>query len=193
MQEIFVHDKAYQADDLTDGSLPKGEYEGCLFSNCDFSNADLAERKFINCRFTGCNLSLARIVKTVFQDVIFKDCKMLGLRFDQCSHFGLSFGFENCILNHASFYGVKIKGTQFRNTHLQEADFTDSDLSGVVFENCDLSRAIFENTNLVKADFSSAYNYSLDPEQNEIKGAFFTLPEVIGLLDKYNIRIDRIS
>jgi hypothetical protein len=44
--------------------------------------------------------------------------------------------------------------------------------------------------NLTGADFRTAYNYSLDPENNKLKNARFSGPGVLGLLDKYDIKID---
>jgi uncharacterized protein YjbI with pentapeptide repeats len=115
---------------------------------------------------------------------------MLGLRFDNCNSFGLSLRFENCSLNHSSFYGVKIKKTTFKKAQLQEVDFTESDLTSSLFEDCDLARATFGNTILEKTDFRTAYNYSIDPERNRIKRAKFSLTQVVGLLDKYDIDIE---
>ncbi len=115
---------------------------------------------------------------------------MLGLHFEHCNEFGLSFGFEHYILDHSSFYRLKIKRTVFKNTRLQWVDFAECDLTGVLFDHCDLSRTTFENTNLEKADFSTAYNYSLNPEVNRIKRAKFALAGIPGLLDKYDIEID---
>ena len=85
---------------------------------------------------------------------------------------------------------LKIKKNVFRNCNLKEVDFTESDLSNSLFENCDLSRAIFSNTILEKCDFRSSYNYSIDPEQNRIKKAKFSVSGISGLLDKYNIIIE---
>jgi uncharacterized protein YjbI with pentapeptide repeats len=87
----------------------KGEYEGCVFSGCNFANGDLSDFKFTGCTFSGCNLSLVGLNKTTFWRTKFKDCKMLGLRFDTCNQLGLSLSFDSCQLNHASFYRVKIK------------------------------------------------------------------------------------
>jgi len=84
---------------------------------------------------------------------------------------------------------MKIKKTIFRDTKLEEVDFTECDLPGSVFENCDLARATFDHTILEKADFTTSFNYSLDPEINRIKKARFSLPDVIGLLHKYDIEI----
>lgn len=115
---------------------------------------------------------------------------MLGLHFDRCNEFGLSFSFESCNLNHSTFYRTKIKKSTFRNTHLQEADFSECDLTGSLFDHCDLARATFDNTVIENADFRTSYNYSIDPEINRIKGARFSLHGISGLLEKYDIIID---
>jgi uncharacterized protein YjbI with pentapeptide repeats len=115
---------------------------------------------------------------------------MLGLNFDTCNEFGLSFGFENCLLNYASFYKTKIKKTIFRNSQLQETDFTECDLTGALFDNCDLARAVFSYTIIEKTDFRTSCNYSFDPEINRMKKAKFSLPAVLRLLDKYHIEIE---
>ncbi|MDR3250221.1 MAG: pentapeptide repeat-containing protein [Tannerella sp.] len=117
---------------------------------------------------------------------------MLGLRFDTCLEFGLSFSFDNCQLNHSSFYKTKIKKTILKNSQLQETDFAECDLTSAMFDNCDLTRAVFDHTNIEKADFRTSYNYSIDPEINRIKKAKFSILGVSGLLDKYDIDIDTI-
>ena len=115
---------------------------------------------------------------------------MLGLRFEDCNEFGLSFSFENCTLDHSSFYQTKLKKTLFNNSKLQEVDFTGCDLNSSVFNNCDLTRTTFENTVLEKADFRTSFNYSIDPEINRIKKAKFALVGIAGLLEKYDIEIE---
>jgi uncharacterized protein YjbI with pentapeptide repeats len=94
------------------------------------------------------------------------------------------------LLNHSSFYQTKIKKTIFKNTQLQETDFTECDLTGSVFGHCDFTRAVFENTIMEKADFRTSYSYSIDPARNRIKRAKFSLDQISGLLDKYDIEID---
>ncbi len=94
MKEIYIQDKTFDRSD----TLPKGEYENCTFLSCNFANNDFSEYKFIGCVFQACNLSLTKLHKTAFQEVKFKDCKMLGLRFDTCHEFGLAFSFEDCQL-----------------------------------------------------------------------------------------------
>ena len=81
--------------------------------------------------------------------------------------------------------------TNFKDCQLREIDFSEADLSNSSFIDCDLSQAIFQNTNLEKADFRSALYYSIDPENNRLKGAKFSAAGIAGLLDKYQIKIEQ--
>jgi fluoroquinolone resistance protein len=153
-------------------------------------NTDLGNVKFIECQFINCNLSLAKLGNTVFREVKFKDCKMLGLHFEKCSQFGLAFTVDSGNLSHCSFYETNLKKIILKNALLHEADFTGCDLTSAVFDNCDLKDATFSNTIIEKADFRTAFNYSIDPTINKIKKAKFSLTGVPGLLDRYDLEIE---
>jgi len=191
--QVLVEDKTYEKIDFKVTPLVKGEYVSCIFTNCDLSNADLSDIKFVECIFSGCNLSLAVLDRTAFRGVRFIDCKMLGLLFGKCNEFALSFDFKNCTLNLSSFYRMKVKKTIFNQVKMEEVDFTECDLSASTFDNCDFARAIFYHTNLGKTDFRTSFNYSIDPELNQVKKAKFSLSGIGGLLAKYDIEIDRTS
>lgn len=79
----------------------------------------------------------------------------------------------------------------YRRLTLQESDFAEADLTGSVFDNCDLAQAIFDHTTLEKTDFRTSYNYSIDPENSRIRKAKFSVLGVSGLLDKYDIDIEK--
>ena len=190
MSQAFIQDQNFDKLDYTQEPLAKGEYENSTFTNCNFEETNLNDIKFISCDFHDCNWSLAQLNGTVLREVKFRDCKMLGLQFETCNDFGLSFSFENCQLNHSTFFQMNIKKTIFRNCQLREIDFSESNLTNVVFDNCDLAQAIFINTVLDKADFRTAYNYSIDPESNRLKKAKFSILGISGLLDKYDIVIE---
>jgi uncharacterized protein YjbI with pentapeptide repeats len=189
MIPVFAELKHFDGVDFTANLLPPGEYEKCSFSSCVFSNADLSGIKFIDCSFSVCNLSMVKLSNTAFRDASFTECKMLAMHFEDCSPFGLSFTFADCALQHSSFIKAKIPKTRFIRCHLAETDFTECDLTGAVFDRCDLNRSKFSHTNIEKADFRTSVNYSIDPEQNRLKKARFSLPDVAGLLDKYDIEI----
>lgn len=192
MLEDFFEDKTFTGAVFTQIPLLKGEYTGCKFQNCDFSNANVSGIQFHQCEFLSCNLSLANLTKTVFSSVSFKQCKMLGLRFDHCSSFGFSVYVEGCMLDHSSFYRMKMKKTSFKDSKLQEVDFGECDLSAAIFENCDLIGATFDQTILEKADLRSSFNYIIDPEQNRLKKAKFSVAGCKGLLAKYDIIISEL-
>jgi uncharacterized protein YjbI with pentapeptide repeats len=53
-----------------------------------------------------------------------------------------------------------------------------------------LRGAIFDHTILEKADLRTAYHYSIHPDINRIKKAKFSMANIIGLLDKYDIEVE---
>ncbi len=187
----YIDDQEFIAVNYSDKEIVKGNYEGCVFKRCTFSGVNLSGFTFIETEFIDCDLSNVQISQASFQDVIFKNCKMLGLQFDQCNHFGFAVNFHQCLLNHSSFYEVKLNKSMFAGCQLLEVDFASADLGKIVIKDCDLSGAVFEFSNMEKADFRGSLHYSIDPERNKIKGGIFSMPEVLGLLDKYGIKIEK--
>ena len=188
MNKTYFEGQRYQGNDVT--ALEMGEYDDCSFSNCVFSNADLSGRIFTDCRFENCDLSNAVLKGTAFRNVRFAQSKLLGLRFDECNGFSLSFDFSGCLLNFSSFYKLKLPKTRFLDCKLVEVDFVESDLGLAVFKDCDLAGAVFENTKLEGADFRSAVNFSIDPTTNRLKKAKFSTQNIAGLLDKFQIIVE---
>jgi uncharacterized protein YjbI with pentapeptide repeats len=190
MERVFIQDKKIEKEYLLTNKLQIADYENCVFNNCDLSNFDLSQRVFLDCEFNSCNLSSAKLIKTGLKNVTFKDCKLLGLHFENCDQFLFEVDFDNCVLNLSSFYKLKLKKTRFKDSNLSEVDFTETDLTSSLLDNCDLSGARFERTILEKADLRTSRNYSIDPELNKIKKAKFSIHGIAGLLDKYDIEIE---
>ena len=53
-----------------------------------------------------------------------------------------------------------------------------------------MDNALFHETQLKEADFTTAYNYKIDPEYNPMKKARFSRDGIAGLLDKHDIKIN---
>lgn len=187
---MFIEDKTFNKIDFTKTPLTAGEYDGCNFVNCNFRQSDLSRYSFSECEFKGCDLSLVKLNGTVLNDVRFSESKLLGIHFSDCNDLVLSMSFTGCDLSLSVFYKLKLKKSVFKDCNLQESDFTDADLSSSTFENCNLNRTVFFQTNLEKVDFRSSFNYSFDPDKNNIKKAKFSRNEVVGLLGKYDIEIE---
>jgi uncharacterized protein YjbI with pentapeptide repeats len=187
--ELIENEKFENIDFQIDG-FKTGEYENCIFLNCNFHGVDISSSIFVDAEFIDCNLSLIKIRQVVFRDVRFKGCKMVGILFDTCNEYGLTVGFDHCILDNSSFYGTKLKSIQFQHSSLKEVDFANTDLSSSIFSHCDFLNAVFENTNLEKADLSSSFNYVIDIEKNRLKKSKHSREGVLGLLNKFDLKIE---
>src|SRR6476661_2986870 len=86
--------------------------------------------------------------------------------------------------------GKKMPGTRFVHCTLPEADFTNADLSEAAFEHCALPNAVFHDTQLTGADFTTATDFRIDPEANQLQRARFALAGLPGLLDKYDLVVE---
>lgn len=165
-------------------------FDNCEFEEVDFSSTALISCKFTNCRFIRCNFSSTNINASQLYDIVFEECKILGVHFHACSDFLFSASFKNCTLDFSSFYQKKMQKTAFTDCSLKEVDFSESDLSQSVFDNCSLLDSVFYRTILKEVDFRTAKHFSINPEVNELKKARFTRDGLEGLLNKYNIIIE---
>ncbi len=186
----MILDQTFKGQDYSQIRLPKGEYEHCIFEGCIFLNGYLDNQHFMECQFIDCNLGNVNIAHTVFNDVNFERCKMIGMKFENCNDFLMDFSFVHCDLSFASFYGLSLKAKTFNHCKLIEADFTTTNLSKSIFAHCDLTKAIFSQTNLQNTDFTSALNFTIDPEKNQLKGARFSKDGLPGLLTKHQLKIE---
>lgn len=190
MEHQYITEETLENIIYTNQSFVRAEYEYCTFKSCDFSEIALKGSKFYQTQFINCNLSNADLSQVSLQDVKFKNCKMLGLHFIKCNTLGFAAFFDGCQLDYSVFHQMKLSNTSFVDSKLQGVDFAEAELMHSQLRNCDLLEAIFDHTNLEKADFTKSINYSINPQINYIKGAKFSLPEVVGLLDVYQINIE---
>ncbi len=191
MDSNYHFEKEFEQIDFTKDATLYGDFEKCTFRNCNLNEIDLSDLKFIDCEFIDCNLSLVKLDETGFQQVVFRNCKMMGFNLETCSQFALQVTFDNCILNESSFYQLPLKRTKFTTCTLQHVDFSYADLSLSFFEACDLAYAIFDQTDLRQANLKSAYHFNINPNNNKIKGAIFSKDNVDGLLKDYGIKIEQ--
>ncbi len=189
MKKNLVEDQIFKGIDFSLKLFEKSDYEYCQFIACNLTEQDLTNISFLECEFVDCDLSSVKLLNTGLKDIQFKNCKMLGLHFDQCSTFLLNMTYTDCQLDLSSFYQLPLKQTSFTNCSLKEVDFVETDLTESTFKDCDLTGSVFESSILNKVDFSTAFNYIIDPEINQIKGAKFSISGLIGLLQKHNIKV----
>jgi len=185
----YIRDKTIDLNVFAHQTFEIAEYENCAFKNLDLGSNILSGCIFSDCTFEECNLSLCQLKNTSFKTVRFNHCKMLGLRWDECKPFLFAVGFLHCILDMNNFYSVNLKKTNFSSCSLVETDFSQADMSFVHMDDCELKNAVFDHTNLQYADFTTSRQYIIDPEKNNIKKASFSWPALVGLLTKYDIKV----
>jgi len=166
------------------------EFEAETFKDIDLTGASFKNSKFIDCNFENCNLSNVDLNNTRFQDIRFRNCKIMGLDLSKCNDFILMIGFEDSFLSYSIFSGMDLENTAFTNCRIYDCDFVNTNLKNADFENSDLKGSLFRNTNLSFASFRNAKNYEIDPNKNFLKKTRFSIPEVVSLLNIYDIELE---
>lgn len=192
MDDFINIDSTFEKVIRMDAKITGREFDGCTFVHCDFSNTVFTDCSFIDCTFNGCNLSMAKFPQTGLKTVTFKDCKLLGIRFDEADPFLFAIAAFDSTLDYSWFTGRKMPKTIFSNCSLKGVNFTGADLTSSDFSGCNLDGAVFDNTILKSADFSAAFHYKIDPQFNPMEKAKFSVDGLSGLLEKYDIRIDHL-
>ncbi len=190
MDENAYFEQEYTNVDFSQEPIVGAEFNNCTFINCNFSNCKLDNTDFLDCRFESCSFIMVHTHNTGFKEVKFEGCKLVGLDFSLCNDFLFKVEFENCQLDYALFTKKKLRKTKFQNCSVKEADFTQTDLSHAIFGQTDLTDSVFEGCNLEETDFRTAINFTIDPDQNRIKGARFSSYALAGLLRKYDLDLE---
>jgi len=187
---MIIEKGTFENKNFSNHPLASKEYINCMFNNIIFSGANLTNCIFVDCTFNMCNFSNTDIDHCGFQEVSFIGCKLLSLSFYKVRPFLFSVNFNDCMIMNCDFHGLKMPKTEFLRGRIIENYFTNTNLSSSKFSESDLNKTIFKNSNLSKTDFRNAINYSIDPRLNHIEGAIFSNPDVIGLLDYFDIKIE---
>jgi uncharacterized protein YjbI with pentapeptide repeats len=190
MEDLIHINKIFEKVIVNNHKINNREFEDCVFKNCDFSNADFCYNSFLDCEFENCNLSMTKLAGTGLKNVSFKNCKLLGILFHTCDDFLFGVQFAHCNLDYATFTNKKMPKTHFVSCSMKEVTFVGTNLTQSFFENCNLENAVFNETILAGANFTTAFNYKIDPEFNTLKKAKFSTQGIVGLLDKYDIKIE---
>jgi len=186
--ESFFEDRLFERIVFSGQILEKIEFYNCTFSSCDFTKVQLSRCEFEKCSFSSSDLSLLNFGGSGLADVKFIKSKLVGIIWESVRK-PCHFSFDGCKLDNSSFYGQNMKNLVMKNCSAREVDFTHADLSKANFSGTDLLNSRFTETNLGFADFSSAFNYGIDPSINKIKKAIFSYPEVTSLLNYFDITI----
>ena len=185
--------KAFKSLSLSNNSYSDIVFENCTFESCNFSDSKFNKCKFIECLFNNSNLSNVAINYTRFVDIIFQECKLIGVNWPTADWPRLNLSspivFNQCIINDSSFFGLFLAELTLEHCKAHDVDFRSANISKGKFSHTDFTNSLFSKTNLKEADFSEAQNYIIDIFNNEIKGARFSRYEALSLLDSLDIEL----
>jgi fluoroquinolone resistance protein len=180
-------DQRYEENPFPEGE--DREFDNIVFRRCSFERSNLKQVRVLDCEFETCSLSSVSVDDAVLQ-ATFIDSKIEGVNFFTAKRELMSLSFERCLIRYSSFAMLRLQKTKFIGCTLQFVDFADADLKESDFSNSAFEDCVFQNTILSKADFRGARGYTIDPTLNTVTQARFNVPDVLGLLSSFNIRID---
>ena len=189
MHADYITDQSFNDITFSENDIKYKEYENCTFTNCDFTSCFFVAVTFIDCNFLDCNFKGTKINHVSRRDVWFTTCDFTSVNFAMTDQILYEFHFKDSLLDYAQFYSLKLKKMQFINCSMIAVDFMESDLSEALFDNCNLRHAVFIGTTANKTDFSTSYDFIIDPEKNKLKRAIFSTENLAGLLKKYDLVI----
>lgn len=190
--------KSFSNKIFTDISKDHAEIVGCEFLDCTFEKCKFTDCTFIDCIFSECCFNDCTI--TNMQP---KDTNMVFATFIGCAVVGVNWTalqsgsivspiqkFDKCYLKYNNFEDISFKKFDFLQSSLIDCVFMKCDLSESNLKNCNLQNTEFSDCDLRKSDFRKASGFNINLFNNRIKGAKFSYPEVINLLNPFDIKIE---
>ena len=191
--EYFENEK-FENLSITDKCFNECEFVDCQFVNCSIQNCKISRCTFSECRFVKC--SIDRLES--------KDSEVRFIELESCCFTGIDWGallpagrfsepltkIENCSLKYNTFSEMSLVNFVFTGSNIIGSLFAECKLSESCFNQCDLSRTEFYRCDLRKADFQGAKGYKIDVLNNQLKGAKFSYPEALNLLQCLDIVIE---
>jgi fluoroquinolone resistance protein len=172
-------------------------FESCRFEGCHFVETDFQRCQFIDCEFINCNLSNAKIKNCLFSEIVFDGCKLIGMNWTEVKwplvKLTSPVKFYKSNLDDCSFFELDLSELTMEFCLAKRVDFRGSNLSHGSFVETDFEGALFLGTNIELCNFSDAVNYVIDPMQNKIKKAKFSMPEAMNLLLAFEIEVEGVS
>ena len=174
--------------------LENAEFEDCVFDHCRWLGTRVQNCRFNACTFDHCNF-FRRGVQLYHHErcLAAEQCVPLhgvGRAAGQKRGVPAVWQNQNCAFRYNDFSGMALNGFDWTGAELQQCTFDDTRLAGASFYGVRLGGTRFTRCDLQKADLRTAEEYAIDLETNKLKGARFSFPDVVRLLDGTGIVIE---
>jgi fluoroquinolone resistance protein len=181
-------DLVFTGLDLRGADLGRKEFTGCRFVDCKAQETLWRGARLDDCRFERCDMTRMQPRGMLVHDVSFTDSKLMGVEWADLGQFP-RLGFNNCVLEFASFVELSLRKAEFRGCRMGEANFLDADLREADFAGSELRGSIFRGCKLGKTDFSAATGVYFDPAENESRGAIVPIETAALLAMKLGLTV----
>ncbi len=181
-------DEIFENLNIRNEILKSKEFDNCTFKNCKFNETTFQFCRLTESIFEDCDLSLIRIKDSVFNDVNIVNSKAIGINWSLCGQ-PYSMNFTNSNISMSSFSQVDLRHSNIISCIAHEVDFYKTNLEKANFANTDLLNATFGDTNLKNTDLTSAINYMINPNMNNINQTKVALPEAVSFLKFFDLKI----
>lgn len=169
------------------------EFVDCTFENCNIENCVVEDCKFTDCAFLNCKIANLSSEHNSMMDSNFKKCILIGINWN--TFFGGGYimpinELSECHLKYNNFVEMNFDKFDFSQNFIISSMFADCSLVESNFVDCKLDNTEFFRCDLSKSNFKGALGYLIDISTNKLKGAKFSFPEVVNLLNGIGIVID---
>ena len=139
------------------------------------------------CIFENCDLSNQRFIKKSFGRVIFRNCKLVGTTFFDCSLRDISFC--DSLSKYINFSGCKMSSMIISNCDFSYATLEENVFHNIFVDHVNFSNAEFVKLNLKGIDFSSSDITNVLFERNMVEGMIINYSQSFELVKLLGIYI----
>lgn len=193
MQETFYSNEHWEHDTFCDNIWSEAEFSACTFSHCSFSNITLEHITLTDCHFDHCQISSPSFFGTQVHSSTFTHCTLANIPWSEVAPTGrLSTMIEemtHCTLKYCQFEQLTLDKVNFKETQWYQCMFAGCSMKQSYFSKTQFRESEFFQCDLQKSNFQDATGYVIDLNTCTIKGSTFSMPEVLNLLDSYQIHI----
>lgn len=198
-RNVLYKNKYYEAaifreENIKEAALHCCDFTDCEFVNCTFEDCRINECKFTDCKFQNCTIISLKSKDSELRRAEFFKCNLIGIHWNELLPTAKIsepiYRLQDCHLKYNSFFKISLKKFDFSENTIQESVFEECSLMDASFKNCRLEGTQISGCDIRNADFRDSIGYEIEIVSNKMKGARFSFPEVVNLLNSLEIKID---
>lgn len=194
MFESYEEGKNFETLNLVGETVEDVEFVDCHFRSCRFVDCQFSSVSFVDCVFTDCAMVSPIFSNSEMKHMEFKACQLQGISWEEVKPMGkiarLLSKMEGCTVKYSQFVDIYLDKVSFARSNIAQSMFANCALKSSDFSQCKLSETEFFQCDLQKSNFQQASSYTIDVATCKLKGGKFSMPEVLNLLDSFEIIID---